>query len=451
MARSTVAGVLIPLGLDRAERAPLHRQLYGQLRDMILAGRVAPAERLPSTRELARELGVGRNTILAAFDQLLAEGFLEARVGAGTFVARDLPALAAPVRRRAPTGAGASPRVGRASAHGLALGATMARAGPVHRAFVPSLPALDAFPHALWARLLTRSWRGRAADLPIGEEAVDHPALSAAIAAYLGTARAVRAAAGQVLLVGGSQQAIGLAARVLLRPGDQALVEDPGYPGARGALLGADARLVPVPVDDEGLDIERGEGKAPGARLACVTPSHQFPLGAIMSLARRLSLLEWARRRRAWIVEDDYDSEFRYRGRPLAALQGLDESGRVIYVGSFSKTMFPALRLAYLVVPADLVATFRRVRAALGYAASCVAQPAVARFLAEGHLSAHVRRVRQLYLDRQRALVGAAEHHLAGLATVRASDAGMHLVARFGPRLALRLDDRSAAAHGEAK
>ena len=450
MPREPGSAALVSLGLDRSVAEPLYRQLYGQLRDAVLAGRLGPGARLPARRALAAELGAARITVVAAYDQLTAEGFIEARRGAGTFVARDLP----PAGVAAPHGA-RMPAAGRrrgAARRGAQLAAVMPRAGAAHRAFVPGLPAIEAFPRELWARLLGRSWRGAAPALPGHDGSADHAPLLDAIAAHLGATRAVRCAAHQVVLVSGSQQAIGLAAQVLMEAGERVLVEEPGYPGLRGALIGAGLTLVPVPVDDEGLAIGSAAARAAGARLACVAPSHQYPLGVTMSLTRRLALLEWAARRDAFILEDDYDSEFRYAGRPLAALQGLDEDGRVIYVGSFSKVLFPALRLAYLVVPSDLVETFRRARAALGDHPSSLAQPALARFIAEGHLGAHVRRMRRLYARRQAVLAAAAARHLAGLATVAPHQAGMHLLARLTPALAARMDDRTAAclaaAHG---
>ena len=271
-----------------------------------------------------------------------------------------------------------------------------------------------------------------------------------AVAAYLRAVRAARCEADQVLIVSGAQQAIGLAARVLLEAGDVALVEEPGYPGLRSALLGAGVRPRPVPVDGEGMDIAAGEAAAPEARMACVVPSHQYPLGVTMSLGRRLALLDWAARNDAWVLEDDYDSEYRYGGRPLAALQGLDQRDRVLYVGTFSRVLFPALRLAYLVVPPDLVGPFRAARAALDNHPPALAQPVLAAFMAEGRFAAHVRRMRRLYAARQRALLAAAEKHLDGLLTLGADESGMHLVAHLTPALAVRMTDEETAARAAA-
>ncbi len=289
-------------------------------------------------------------------------------------------------------------------------------------------------------------WRG----LPSALLGYGHPSgyrpLREEIAAYLGAARAVRCVWEQVIVVSGSQQALDLAARVLLDPGDAAWVEDPGYAGARGALTGAGARLVPVPVDEEGLRVSAGMARCADARLAHVSPSHQYPLGATMSLPRRLELLAWASRAGSWVIEDDYDSEFRYTGRPVEALQGLDAEGRVIYVGTFSKVLSPALRLGYLVVPPDLVDPFTAARELADRHAPTVEQATLARFIAEGHFARHVRRMRALYAERQVALVSAAARDLPGLVDVGPAEAGMHLVGW----LPADADDREASRRAEA-
>jgi GntR family transcriptional regulator/MocR family aminotransferase len=268
------------------------------------------------------------------------------------------------------------------------------------------------------------------------------------IAAYLGAARAVECGWEQVIVVSGSQQALDLAARVLLDPGDAAWVEDPGYAGARGALIAAGARIVPVPVDEEGLRVSDGVRRAADARLAYVSPSHQYPLGATMSVSRRLELLAWASRTGAWVLEDDYDSEYRYTGRPLEALQGLDAEGRVIYLGTFSKVLSPALRLGYLVVPPDLVDPFSAARELTDRHSPLVEQAVLARFIAEGHFARHIRRMRTLYAERQDILVEAAAGDLRGLLDVRPAEAGMHLVGWLPDRTDDREAMRRAAARG---
>src|SRR5262249_40139125 len=271
------------------------------------------------------------------------------------------------------------------------------------------------------------------------------PALREAIASYAGAARGVVCTPAQVIVVAGAQAGLDLAARLLLDPGDAVWVEDPGYAGARGALLAAAARLVPVPGDAEGTAVAGGARQAPAARLVYTTPSHQFPTGGTMSLARRLALIDWAARAGAWILEDDYESEYRYAGRPLSAMQGIDATGHVVYVGTFSKTMFPALRVGYLVVPEPLAATFESAMPDTGPRAAVAVQQALADFIAEGHFAAHVRRMRALYAARQGRLVRAARRHLARLAVVEPRDAGMYLIGE----LPAGSDDvaASAAAH----
>lgn len=432
------------VGLDAKQ--PLQRQVYDQLRALILSGRAGSGARLPSTRALASELAVSRNTVAAAYDQLLAEGFLVGRVGSGSYVAPDLPRPdGAVVPRKARVRAAGPSRRGRA----------LAALAPVHgvraRAFVPGLPALNEFPFALWSRLLARSWRSpQRAWLAHGDPA-GLPELRAAIAGHLSAMRGVRCAADQVLIVSGSQAAIALAARVLLDPGDAALIEDPVYPGLTRALAAEGVAMVPASIDAEGLDIAVATRTTPRARMACVTPSHQYPLGHTMSFARRVALLDWAARRDAWVLEDDYDSEFRYRGRPLAALQGLDQDGRVVYVGSFSKVMFPALRVAYLVVPPHLVDAFRRARAALEDHPSTIAQPALARFLDDGHFVTHLGRMRRLYAARQAALLDASARHLGGLLDVAPDPAGMHLVGYATKTLRRRMTDRDGTSRAAAR
>lgn len=434
---------------DRSSPVPLHRQLYEGLRGDILGGRLAAGVRLPSTRALATELGVSRNTVMGAYLQLLAEGYARGRVGAGTYVADALPddllsAGSGDGRslRKASSGRGLSRR-------GKVLAATpaiTARDLGAPRAFRSGVPAPEGFPSRAWGRISGKVWRHPPRDLLGYGDPAGYEPLRAEISAYLGAARAVRCSWEQVIVVSGSQQALDLVARVLLDPGDAAWIEDPGYMGARGALAGAGARLVPVPVDGDGLDVEAGIEKEAGARLACVTPSHQYPLGVTMSLGRRLALLRWASRSGAWVIEDDYDSEYRYTGRPLEALQGLDNEGCVIYVGTFSKVLSPALRLGYLVVPPDLVDAFAAARELVDRHSPSLEQAVLAEFMAEGHFARHVRRMRVLYAARQEALIEAAERELSGLLDIRPAEAGMHVVGW----LPYGADDREASRRAAA-
>jgi GntR family transcriptional regulator/MocR family aminotransferase len=421
------------LGLIALERrkGPLQAQLYQRLREDILAGRLAPGTRLPASRTIAADLGVARNTVVAALDRLAHEGYVTARTGSGTRVAALPPEALSTVRAPAepPAEGGRPPRLARRTARWLA--ARRPLADPARSAFQPGFPAVDEFPHDVWARLLQRHARRPGKGTLGYAHAVGLPALRAAIVRYLTTARGVSCRPEQVFVVAGAQAGLDLTCRLVLDPGDSAWIEEPGYLGARGALVGAGAALVPVPVDAEGVRVDVGAAKAPRARLAYTTPSHQFPLGMTLSLSRRLALLEWAARAGAWIVEDDYDSEYRYGGRPIAAMQGLDAGGRVIYLGTFSKTMLPALRVGYVIVPEALVEPVTIAIRHTGHSVPVVVQAALADFLDEGHFATHVRRMRGLYARRQAALV-AAVARLGGTRLVaEATDAGLQLAARL--------------------
>jgi GntR family transcriptional regulator/MocR family aminotransferase len=419
--------------VDTASSLPYHRQLYEQLRQAILTGQLAPGLRLPSTRTLAEELSLSRSTIVNAFEQLLAEGYLEGVIGAGTYVARTLPEAYFQARHLSAPPASApcmlSPFPPQdVSASPLSAWLTACRGEGISRAFRPGSPALDAFPFKVWSRLISRRWRQIPQDLLRLGETTGYQPLREAIAEHLRAVRAVQCEAEQVLIVSGSQQGIDVTLRMLLHPGEQVWMEDPGYPGAREALLAAKAQIIPVPVDTQGLDVAAGIKRSPQARLAYVTPSHHFPLGVTMSLSRRLALLDWAARSGAWILENDYDSEFRYTGRPLAALQGLDREGRVIYIGTFSKVLFPSLRLGYVVVPATLLDRFLTGRACAGLSSSLMDQAVLTDFLTEGHFTRHMRRMRELYAERQALLLQEAAKDLTGLLTLYPEETGMQLV-----------------------
>jgi GntR family transcriptional regulator/MocR family aminotransferase len=457
------ASVLLPVALEPggpgSEGAPLHRQLYRELARLILGGRLAPGSRLPSSRDLARELGLARNTVLAALDQLASEGYVEGRRGSGTFVAADLPDEAPlsdeQARQRGRDGMVPRPvlRPQRApSLAGRAALLTQGRLAPPRRSglLAPGVADVGEFPFELWARLLARSWRRPGISLAVGGAAGGYLPLRRAIADYLRLLRGVRCEAEQVIIVSGTRQALDLTARLLLEEGEAAWLENPGFPGFRGPLTAAGARLVPLPVDSEGLDLAAAKC-VPRPRLIAVTPSHQFPLGMTMSLGRRLALLDRARAEDAWIFEDDYDSEWRYRGRPLAALQGIDPDGRVIYAGSFSKVLFASLRIGFLVVPAAILDAFLAARATLDDQPGLVAQPALAAFLAEGHFAGYLRRQRRIYRARQERALAAAERHLAGLLDVPPDPGGLHLVGFLTPALARRMDDREASRRAEAR
>jgi len=407
----------------------LHRQAYRALRSAILAGRLGAGSRLPSSRGLARELGIARNTAIAACEQLVAEGYAVTRHGAGTFVAERLPETAA----RAPRARAPRRRV-RLSSHGERLRRAAPRGGlswNPPRAQLPydfryGEPAYPDLPYATWCRLLARhARRATRRDLDYGPPG-GAPELREALAGYLARARGVDCEPAQVLVVQGSQQAIDLSARLLLDPGDGAVIEDPHYPALRLALAAAGAEIVALPVDGEGLPVERLPER--GARLACVTPSHQFPTGAVMPLARRLALLAWARDADAFVLEDDYDSEFRYDGRPLESLQGLDRDERVLYVGTMSKVLFPSLRIGYLVVPEPLVDVFLAAKAVADTGSAGLEQRALAELIADGSFERHLRRARSRHGARRRALVEAIGEHLGDAVEVTGANAGLHVV-----------------------
>jgi GntR family transcriptional regulator/MocR family aminotransferase len=432
-------------------KVPLYRQLYERIRQAILSGNLGPGSKLPSTRALAQQLGTARNTVLNAFEQLLAEGYLTGRLGSGTYVSQFLPdhlphTTATPSRGSETDRPAPAP-----SFRGAALTeipTCLSHRQEVVCAFRHGLPAVDEFPFDLWARLTARIWRSKPRGLLNYGEPAGYRPLREAIAAYLGTSRGVKCHPDQVIVVSGSQQALDLAARVLLDAGDGVWIEDPGYIGARGAFLAAGVQLHPVPVDSEGFRLPSIPDSKARVRMVYVTPAHQYPLGMTMSMARRLALLEWAKQANGWILEDDYDSEYRYSGRPLAALQGIDPNGRVIYVGTFSKVLFPSLRIGYLVVPGTLVNAFVCARILTDGHTSTLSQAVVAEFLEAGHFARHVRKMRLHYADRQEVLVRAASRTLKGIVEVSPSEAGMHLVGRFDDGIDDRQRARQAAAHG---
>lgn len=416
------------LVLGEPSNQPLTMRLYHTLREWIQTGRLVSGQRLPSTRQLAQELGLGRNTLLAAFDQLLAEGFLTTRHGAGTFVAdlafQQAQSVAANVAAAPPS----SPAESLLSSRGTALLAFCHSPQERHPAFVPGVPALDRFPHAQWQRLLHRQLQRVPLDWLDYQAQGGVPALREALADYLQLSRSVRCRPEQILIVQGAQQGFELIVRLLSDSGDEVWIEEPGYHGAQACFMAAGLEMTPVPVDGEGMCIEDMSGlRQP--RLIYVTPSHQYPSGATMSLARRLALLEAAERHGAWVVEDDYDSEFRYGQRPVAALQGLVDDSRVIYVGTFSKVMYPGMRLGYLVLPEPLVAPFRRANARLHREGQYAVQAAVAEFIARGHFSRHIRRMRDCYRRRQALLRESLAPAVARGLRLSEGQAGMHLVA----------------------
>jgi GntR family transcriptional regulator/MocR family aminotransferase len=433
----------LPLALPpRRPGVAAGQWLYDVLRAAILEGRLRPGSRLPASRDLARHQGLARGTVVGAFEQLRAEGYVEAAVGSGTYVTRVLPdrgPAPAPALRPAappPRPAPEPPPAGgerRFAAYGRRVSEFQnLQAGPL-RAFRANLPALDLFPTALWAQVAARRLRRATAQLLLSCEPLGYRPLQEAIADYLTTSRGVRCRAEQIAVVSGTQAALDLVARLLIDPGDRVAIENPGYPGARLVFAAHGASLVPVPLDDEGIELDAAT--LAGVRLAYVTPAHQFPLGGSMSLPRRLALLDWARGTGAAILEDDYDSEFRYAGRPLPALQGLDRDDRVLFAGSFSKVLFPSLRLGYLVLPPDLLDRCAATLSITQRHAPLLDQAVLADFIAAGHFGRHVRRMREVYAERLALLLAQGAARLAGLLDISDVEAGLQTVGwvRGGP------------------
>lgn len=462
-----ITGLASLIPLHAATDVPLRRQLYQGLRRAIITRQLSGGTRLPSSRALANTLELSRTTVLQAYQQLLLEGYLEGRRGSGTYVARTLPDAflasaqarhaspeqssllpmtpppslpggSAPVSAHRPSPFVTSMIVGLSSAKDGLLPPAL-RAGQLalpaiyykhaSLAFRIGQPALDAFPHRTWQELLARRYRASWQDLFGYPYEPGYQLLREAIASYVGVARGVRCTPQQVIVTSGTSQGLDLIARVLFQPGAAVWMEEPGYWAARWVFQRAGLRVIPVPVDSAGLDLAAGQALYPDACLAYVTPSHQFPLGATMTLERRLALLRWAREQDGWIIEDDYDSEYRYTGRPLPALQGLDEAGRVLYLGTFSKVLFPALRLGYLIVPPALADSFFRTHMEASAYPPLLEQAVVADFMIEGHFQRHIRRMRTLYGQRQAALRETLAQQLPGLLEVPPDPAGMHLVA----------------------
>jgi GntR family transcriptional regulator/MocR family aminotransferase len=395
--------------------------VYQQLRQAIEQGTLAPGTRLPPSREHAQALGVARNTVLWALERLRAEGFVVARVGDGSYVAPGLGALRAPVWSASDHSL---------SRRGRLIADTALRWRPPLVAAAPfriGAPEVARFPHGLWDRL---ALRGSLTDRVATAQYLDPaglPVLREAIAQWLLFSRGLRCTAGQVIVCSGSQQAIDLIGRLLLDTDDEVLVEDPGYPGIRACLMGHGARVRPVPVDADGLDIAQGEAAWPAARMAVVTPTHQFPLGVRMSLPRRLALLDWARRSGGWIVEDDYDGEFQYGAHRIPAMASLAHAERVLYVGTFSKSLHPGLRLGFIVLPEGLASAFASAKALCDRHSPGELQLQLARFIADGHLLRHLRRMRELYTDRQAVMIDALARASRGALRLQPSEQGMHL------------------------
>ncbi len=437
--------------VDPRASAPLQQQIYSGIRQSILQGILRPGMRLPSSRSLATDLAVSRTTVLMALDQLASEGYLTSLRGSGTFVAPELPDdLPRPPAPVAPSAAEHPPLSSRGEALAAVPSAATRIQGNPGRPFRLGIPAVDLFPVRAWSQLVQRRLQALTpAQLDYGD-ASGQLVLREAIAEHLSVVRGTRCDASQIMVVAGAQHALNLIARLLLDPGDDVWLEEPGYPGALSAFVAAGANIHPVPVDADGLDVGEGVRQAGSGRMAYVTPSHQFPLGVPMSLPRRLALLRWATAARAWVVEDDYDSEFRYGARPIPCLHGLDPDGRVIYLGSFAKTLFPSLRLGFLVVPADLREKLLAVRRSSELHPPFLDQVVLADFIREGHFGRHLRRMQSAYRERLEAITEAARELCGESLRIRPVRTGLHLVADLERADANAVSERAATVGVEA-
>jgi GntR family transcriptional regulator / MocR family aminotransferase len=416
------------ISIDRRAGRPLHRQVYDAFRNAIISRNLRPGQRIPSTRSLSSELGISRIPVLNAYAQLLAEGYIESRVGAGAFISSSLPDLP-PVSvnksvRSAPVRLTPRPVTARSSILPRYERPAFMRG---YGAFRLGSPAVDAFPLKVWSKLAARYWRNLDLSALRYGDPMGLRSLREAIATYLRAARSVRCEWRQIMIVSGAQQALNISTRVLVEPGSPVWIEEPGYWLTRNVLGAADCRIVPVPVDNDGLDVAEGIKRCRKARAAYVTPSHQFPLGATLSASRRLQLLEWAQNTGSWIVEDDYDSEYRYDSKPIASLQGLDAFSRVIHIGTFSKVLFPSLRLGYIVIPSDLVDHFVAIRHVMDHSPPHLSQAILADFINEGHFSRHIRRMRLIYGERQDVLMNSIHAELDSVLEANGAGGGMHL------------------------
>ena len=422
------------INLDRSVHIPLHRQLYRSLREKILTKLLLPGERLPSSRILADEMNLGRNTVVNAYNQLIAEGFLESVVGSGTRVSSSLPeeltGKSSADDNRKNTAYGKKRDI-RISERGIGLIDVPYLEETRLKPFTPAFPFIDGRFVTIWGTLMAKAWKKMSRNQFGYPSALGYNPLREAIASYLRMSRGVKCVSQQVIITDGAQQALNIIAQLLLNPGEGVWIEDPSYDGAKAAFRNVPARLIPVPVDSSGLMIDKALKADPSARLAYISPSNQFPMGVTMDLGRRLQLINWAEENNSWIIEDDYDSEFRYGSPPVMALQGIDRSDRVVYVGTFSKVLYPGLRLGYMVAPADLIEPIHAIRAHADRGSPLFEQIVLNEYIREGHFARHIRRMRKLYSERRLALISAMETHLGGILEISDSEAGLHIVARL--------------------
>ncbi|HHP7244674.1 MAG TPA: PLP-dependent aminotransferase family protein [Elainellaceae cyanobacterium] len=427
----------LPITLDSNLAIPLHQQLYDELREAILSGRLHPQQKIPSTRSLAKSLGISRTTVTQSYDQLLSEGYLEAVTGSGTYVCAQIPDQllnSAPVESVQEF---IQPSVS-LSVYGERLSQTSVVLQPEPHLpinFRYGRPALDQFPMTLWRRLMSRHCRDDCAWLDYAPDVCGYRPLREVIARYLARARAVRCDPEQIIITNGTQQALDLTMRLLINPNETIAMEDPGYLSARRIFQSHGAKLLPVPVDEAGMRIGTLAAHVSSVlgsiRLVYVTPSHQFPTGATLSLSRRLELLAWAQQTGAIILEDDYDSEYRYGDRPIPALQGLDSGNSVLYIGTFSKVLFPSLRIGYWVVPPHLVSIFAHAKWLSDRQLPTLDQKVLTDFIEGGHLESHIRKMRSHYNQLRQTLVHELMHQFGDRVTILGEKAGIHLMIRL--------------------
>jgi GntR family transcriptional regulator / MocR family aminotransferase len=428
---------------NRPPHQTLTSWLYSQLRLAIIEGRLRPESRLPASRDFAKLYGLSRGTVVSVFERLQSEGYISCRVGSGTRVSRIAPVASvrttnskppAYIRRVISDYVRPKPWIGLVASEGV-------------RPFCMREPAIAKFPAELWERIVTRRARTFRSWLQTDDDGRGYRPLREAIADYLGSSRGVRCSARQILVVSGVQQALDLLARLLLKQGDPVWMEDPGYFGAAIAFANAGAQMIPVPVDEHGLSVSAGLAMCPRAKGVYVTPAHQFPLGMTMSLERRMAVLKWASRTGAFVMEDDYDSEYRFEGRPVPAMQSLDRNSNVIFIGSFNKLLFPSLRIGYVVLPPSLVDFFLAFRYRTDFHNLNVDQVVLCDFIADGHLGRHLRRMRDLYASRLAALIDVGKRYLKGLLEISDVRAGLYTAAFLKNGMTSRQAEKAAATH----
>jgi GntR family transcriptional regulator/MocR family aminotransferase len=426
--KNQATGISPIIVVDRKAATPLHKQIYNAFRAAILRGDIRPGQQIPSSRELASEIQVSRFPVLNAYAQLQAEGYFESRACAGTFVSGSLPeqlmSVRKPLVKSIQSHSGFRHVARRALLYPTFPGSNIPRGWG---AFGVHQPAYELFPFQIWAGLVNQHSKNPNANALSHVDPLGSQRFREAICSYLRTARAVKCEPNQIMIVSGSQQALDLTARVLLDQNDPVWVEEPGYILQRTVLNAAGCRLIPVPVDKEGMNVAAGIKLHRKPRAVFVTPSHQYPLGWTMSASRRLQLLNWAQSSGAWVIEDDYDSEYRYESMPIASLQGMDVNSRVIYIGTFSKVLFPSLRVGYIVIPPDLVERFSAVRFSMDIYPPYLYQEVLADFMNMGHFGRHIRKMRQIYSERRTVLVECLREECGDILEIHGTEAGMNL------------------------